>query len=237
MHFMLIHAIDEDVEFDNGPDGDVQAALKVWLDDVVPTGIDVQGSRLHPSSDATTVRVRGGEVMLIDGPFAETKEQVGGYDILSCASIDEALAWAAKHPSARLGSIEVRPLLGEPSNPLLPAPAPMTTRYVMLVCVDESVHLTPEEIAGIGPATEAWVTETDDSGVRLFGNQLAPMSTARTLRVKGDDVIITDGPFAETKEQIAGFDVLECADLDEALSVAARHPVALFGSLEIRPFW
>jgi hypothetical protein len=49
--------------------------------------------------------------------------------------------------------------------------------------------------------------------------------------------IVTDGPFAETKEQIAGFDVLECADLDEAIEVASRHPMARFGVLEVRPFW
>ena len=57
------------------------------------------------------------------------------------------------------------------------------------------------------------------------------------MRRRGTELLVTDGPFAETKEQIAGFDVLECADLDEALEVGAKHPMAKFGMLELRPFW
>ena len=62
------------------------------------------------------------------------------------------------------------------------------------------------------------------------------MQDATTIRVRGGEVVIADGPFAETKEQIAGFDILECADLDEAMEVAAKHPVTRFGVLELRPF-
>jgi hypothetical protein len=65
---------------------------------------------------------------------------------------------------------------------------------------------------------------------------LALPGTARTVRVRDDQVIVTDGPFAETKEQLAGFDVLDCADLDEAIQAAARHPMARGGLLEVRPF-
>jgi len=57
------------------------------------------------------------------------------------------------------------------------------------------------------------------------------------VRVRGTDVLMADGPFAETKEHIAGFDVIECADLDEALDVAGRDPVAKVGAVEVRPFW
>ena len=76
----------------------------------------------------------------------------------------------------------------------------------------------------------------DGRGVRLQGNQLAPVSDATTVRVREGEILIADGPFAETKEQIGGYDLLECADLDEALEVAAKHPVARFGLLEVRPF-
>jgi hypothetical protein len=57
------------------------------------------------------------------------------------------------------------------------------------------------------------------------------------VRIRDDEVLVSDGPFAETKEQIGGFDVLECASLDEALEVAAKHPVARFGAIDVRPFW
>ncbi len=68
------------------------------------------GERLHPTADATTVRVRDGEVLTSDGPFAETKEQIGGFYLVDCKDLDEAIAVAAKIPGARIGSVEVRPI-------------------------------------------------------------------------------------------------------------------------------
>lgn len=109
-------------------------------------------------------------------------------------------------------------------------------RYVMLVCRDPSIELTSEQRETIGPEVETWVQEMDGRGVRLEGQQLAGVQDATTIRVRGGEVVIADGPFAETKEQIAGFDILECADLDEAMEVAAKHPIARLGSLELRPF-
>ncbi|MDE3140132.1 MAG: hypothetical protein KGL05_09920 [Acidobacteriota bacterium] len=237
MMYMLIHAIDESRDVDDERWAQIDAALSAWLDETAAARVELHGSRLRPTSDATTVKFRDGETILVDGPFTETKEQVVGYDLLSCESLDEALAWAARHPTATLGSIEVRALHDAPSRTVLPDQVPTTTRYMMLVCVPEDVELSDDEAARIGPATDAWVRDVDARGVRLFGSQLAPVDGARTARVVDGDVLLVDGPFAETKELIAGFDILECADLDEALDVAARHPVARFGSLEVRPFW
>jgi hypothetical protein len=108
-------------------------------------------------------------------------------------------------------------------------------KYMMLVCVDESVELSPEESAKAGPGVDVWIEEM--GGRRVEGHQLRPVSDATTVRVRAGELLISDGPFAETKEQIAGFDILDCADLDEAIEAASRHPVAKFGSLELRPFW
>ena len=105
-------------------------------------------------------------------------------------------------------------------------------RYMMLVCVDESVEVSPEE-----DLPDAWVEEMDGRGVRQFGNRLRPVSDATTVRVRDGEVLLGDGPFAETKEQIGGFDLLECKDLDEALEVASKHPGAKFGTIEVRPLW
>jgi hypothetical protein len=110
-------------------------------------------------------------------------------------------------------------------------------KYMLMVCSDESVELSPEEIADMVSSTGAWVEEMDGRGVRMLGHRLRPVSDATTVRVRGADVLVADGPFAETKEQIAGFDLLECADLDEAIEVASKHPVARFGTIEVRPFW
>jgi len=79
-------------------------------DDVNKRGIFVAGDPLAPTSTATTVRVREGKSLTTDGPFAETKEQLGGYYLVDVANLDEALEVAAKIPSARTGSIEVRPV-------------------------------------------------------------------------------------------------------------------------------
>ena len=105
--------------------------------------------------------------------------------------------------------------------------------YVLFICAERGgLDASPEELD-----PTAWVDEMDQRSVRKFGDALAPMDRATTLRVRDGEVLLTDGPFAETKEQILGFDVIECADLDEALEVAAKHPVAKYGMVEVRPFW
>ena len=97
-------------------------------------------------------------------------------------------------------------------------------RYMMLVCVDESVEVSEEE-----SLPTAWVQEMDGRGVRQLGSRLRPVSDATTVQVRGGEVLLSDGPFAETKEQIGGFDLIECKDLDEAIEVASKHPAAKFG--------
>jgi hypothetical protein len=107
-------------------------------------------------------------------------------------------------------------------------------RYMMFVCVDGVPD--PEGDRYIEENIGPWIKEMDGRGVRVEGNALQPISTATTVRVRDGQVVLTDGPFAETKEYVAGFDVLECADLDEAIEVASKHPIARYGTIEVRPF-
>ena len=74
-------------------------------------GVSLAGDALQPAATATTVRVQDGKKLTTHGPFAETKEQLGGYYLLNCNNLDEAIDWAAKCPGARAGSIEVRPIM------------------------------------------------------------------------------------------------------------------------------
>jgi hypothetical protein len=74
-------------------------------------GVLLGGEGLQPTATATTVRVRDGEALFTDGPFAETREQLGGYYVLECGDLDEAARWAAKIPDARTGAVEVRPIM------------------------------------------------------------------------------------------------------------------------------
>ena len=73
--------------------------------------------------------------------------------------------------------------------------------------------------------------------VRRRRLRLRRVSAATTVRVRGDEVLLSDGPFAETKEQVGGYDLIECENLDEAVEVASKHPVARFGTIEVRPIW
>jgi hypothetical protein len=110
-------------------------------------------------------------------------------------------------------------------------------KYLLLICGDENLDLTPEQAKELDEAGARWVAEMSARGVRLDGHRLATTDTASSVRVRDGRPLVTDGPFAETKEQVGGFDVLECADLDEAIEIASRHPVARVGTVEIRPFW
>jgi hypothetical protein len=87
------------------------------------------------------------------------------------------------------------------------------------------------------PCWMPWAREMEARGVIMHdGAQLQPVTTATTVRTRGEDVLVADGPFAETKEVILGYDVIECADLDEAIYAASRHPVAQNGGVvEVRP--
>jgi hypothetical protein len=109
---------------------------------------------------------------------------------------------------------------------------PVAMKYMMIVCIDPTV--TAAE-AGETPDVDDWVSEMDGRGVRLEGRPLSP-DEATTVRVRNGEVLVSDGPFAETKELMVGYDMLECADLDEAIEVASKHPLARRGAMELRPF-
>ncbi|WP_448316396.1 YciI family protein [Streptomyces sp. CO7] len=101
-------------------------------------------------------------------------------------------------------------------------------KYVLFVATDPAGEPTDE-------SPEEWVEKWNGRGVRVEGMPLRPVGETRTVRVRGDRVLVTDGPFAETNEWVAGYDLVEAADLDEAIEVAASHPMATGGRIEIRP--
>lgn len=109
-------------------------------------------------------------------------------------------------------------------------------RYAMLIYVDESApEGTPDEQKAIMDAYWAFDKEVRNKGVWNAGEALQPTATATTVRVQGGETLTSDGPFAETKEQLGGYYVLECKDLDEAIEYAAKIPGAHHGSIEVRP--
>jgi len=91
-------------------------AYMTYTDELIKAGVMRAGSELKPVATASTVRVRAGKVLTTDGPFAETKEQLGGYYLIDVPNLDEAMKWAAKCPGAHHGSCEVRPLNPQPEG-------------------------------------------------------------------------------------------------------------------------
>ena len=106
-------------------------------------------------------------------------------------------------------------------------------KYLMLVVRDPAIDVTPEVLEAAGPI-EAWLEHVGER--RITGSPVTEPDEGRTARVRSGEVVVTDGPYAETKEYLAGFDLLECGSLEEALEIAGRHPVAHFGSIEVRAF-
>jgi hypothetical protein len=110
-------------------------------------------------------------------------------------------------------------------------------KYMLIHCIDEAAERSgdPERRVPEAPAIESWLIQMEGRGVLVHGDRLRYVSDATTVRVRDRELLVSDGPFAETKEQIAGYDVIDCADLDEAIEVASKHPTAWYGTIEVRP--
>ncbi|HEX4128059.1 MAG TPA: YciI family protein [Acidimicrobiales bacterium] len=112
-------------------------------------------------------------------------------------------------------------------------------RYLLMIALDESAGARDAEVEGaeITPEYAAFMKDMAERGVLLGGERLRLTSDATTVRVRNGETLTTDGPFAETKEQLAGYFLVDCKDLDDAIDVASRIPGAQNGSIEVRPIW
>jgi hypothetical protein len=116
-------------------------------------------------------------------------------------------------------------------------------RYLLLVCWDREnmdaqtePEPDPEKTYEFEEGFD-WVDDLRARGIWITGDQLTPPRRARSVRVRDGKRMVTDGPFAETKEAVGGFDLLECGSLEEAVEIAATHPLAEVGTIEVRPLW
>ncbi|MHC9296543.1 YciI family protein [Mycobacterium sp. LTG2003] len=179
------------------------------------------GDALAPTAQA--VRITGGPdaPVVTDGPFAEAAEVACGYYVLEADNLDEALALARDIPVATFGAVEVWPMVGwnPPSEQL-------GNDWLALL-------LEPEDNVCV-PSTEEWEsgvcahTEFGNAAGEhiLSGAPLHPPSTATTVRVRNNDVVLTDGPYVEGAEVANGFYVLRAADRDEAVKLASMIPAS-----------
>ncbi len=113
-------------------------------------------------------------------------------------------------------------------------------KYLLLVCWDAERMNAQTEPEPDDPRDEEsfpWLDELRAHGSWITGDQLAPPRRGRSVRVRAGKTIVTDGPYAETKEAVGGFDLIEAGSLEEAVAIAADHPIAQMGTIEVRPLW
>jgi len=113
-------------------------------------------------------------------------------------------------------------------------------KYLLLVCWDSEkmdAQTEPDPNETQDAESFPWLDDVQARGSWVTGDQLAPPRRARSVRRRDGKTLVTDGPFVATKEAIGGFDLIECGSLDEAVEIAAGHPIAEFGTIEVRPLW
>lgn len=204
-----------------------------WVEDTVARRINITGKPLDDPATAKTVRVRDGETLISDGPFADTKEFIGGFDLLECESYEQAIKVAAAHPVAWFNAIELRPLRNDDD---IPSHVDHALLEQMLLVGGDEVAVEPGGAERIWSDCMAWRELIESSGVHVAGAPIAPASEAKTVRRRDGETLVSDGPFLDTKEFVAGFDLLSCASLDEAVGWAAKHPIARYHPIEVRNF-
>ncbi|GAA2753613.1 YciI family protein [Amnibacterium kyonggiense] len=232
MQYVMLVRVDPELAATTATDD-----VEPWVEEGARRGLRVQGAPVEDPEAATTVRVREGEVLLSDGPFAETKEVVAGYDLLEAPDLATAVDYATRHPVAAIGALEVREVWEDFVAPReAPAREPRTDGrdYLFLHVPDPEVY---RRLANERLDPTEWVRRVEDEGVTLGGARLRDEADASaTVRSRDGEVLVTRGPFAELGEQIAGIDLVRAADLDEAIALAAAHPTSIIGAIEVRPF-
>jgi hypothetical protein len=213
-------------------------------DQLARAGKYLASSPLQSVTTAATLRVRDGRILVTDGPFAETTEQLGGYYILELADLDEAIAVACKLPPVTKGTVEIRPLRAldglPPPRPLPAGGGDDPVSPFMLLCYDDEAawrEAGPDALPQAMAEAEALARELSDAGRYVSASPLHSAETATCVRVRDGKRSITDGPFAETHEVLGGYYVILAGTRDEAFRVAARHPGARMGAVEVRPLF
>jgi hypothetical protein len=216
----------------------MQREVPGWVEEMDGRGVRLLGRELELPEAAATVRVRGGETLVSDGPFAETKEFLAGFDLLECADLDEAIEVATKHASSWFHMVEVRPVKGglrlsDKASAFARMDDSSGRPYLLIIWVDEEPAADDPVIDQI----DVWRQDAEAKGVRVLGSALEGPDAATTVRVRQRQTLLGDGPFAQTDEYIGGIEVVSCADRQQAIALAAAHPLARSQAIEVRPFW
>ena len=187
------------------------------------------------------MRVEGGRTESTDGPYAETKEFIAGFDLLECAGPDEAAEVAAKCPVSWFMTLEIRPFsgglrLGEQAFAFGRGDDGAARPYLLIRWMG-GTPAAPLDDEAVTQEGETWRQDLEARGLHVLGNALQGPATATTVRVRDGDTLLSSAPCTGTEEFIAGLDVVSCADRQEAIQLAAAHPFARYHAIEVRPFY
>jgi hypothetical protein len=215
----------------------MQREYPAFIEEVNRRGVRLFGRELDLPETAATVRVRDGETLVTDGPFAETKDFIAGFDLLECADLDEALDIAAKSPSSWFQAIEIRPFPGgvrlDEKASAFGRSEDGAARPYLLAAWRGETPAADESQAEV----QAWRQDVAARGFHVLGDPLGGQDTATTVRVRGGQTLLSDGPYLLAGQFVAGIDVVGCADRQQAIELAAAHPVARYDAIEVRPFY
>ncbi len=229
MQYVMLVRVDPEL-----PVPESHADPSAWVDEGSRTGMRVEGGPIEETPAAKVVRVRDRETLVSDGPFAEFAEYIAGYDLLEADSLEQAADYASRHPVAEFGALEVREVWPDFVEDATDVPAPRTDGedYLFLHVPDPELLKTATRETG---DPTPWVRDVERRGVTLGGYRLRdePESSA-IVRKRGGETLIAHGPFAEWSEQIAGIDRVRVGSREEALALAAAHPTAHIGAIEVR---
>jgi hypothetical protein len=219
----------------------MQREIPRWVQEMDSRGVRLFGRELDLPQTAATVRVRDGEPLVSDGPFAETKEFIAGFNLLECRDLDEAIEVAVKCPIALFHTLEVRAFadglrLDDKAAAFGCGEDGGARPYLLIMWMGGTPAAGFDDQAVMDEG-EAWRVDLEARGLQVLGNALLGPEEARTIRIRDGETLITDGPFTETKEFIAGIDVVSCADHQQAIQLAVAHPIARYHAIEVRPFY
>lgn len=260
MRFMMIIKSDAASEAGVLPDEKLLAAMGAYNDALAAAGLLRGGEGLQDSSKGFRIHNQGGELTVVDGPFAETKELMAGFWLIEAKSKEEVVEWAKKCPCDE-GQIEIRPIMND-CDPNAEAPAseacapqqmncpsaaaaagvatvkPTGRRYMMMFKSDERIEAgappDPKVMAEMG----ALCGEMMEKGVMLSGDGLHPSSKGVRVYFEKGKRRVVDGPFAEAKELVCGYCIARTATREEALEWAKRGILVHGdGVSEVRPLF
>jgi hypothetical protein len=219
----------------------MQREIPGWIEEMDGRGVRLLGRELKLPETAATVRVRDGEMLATDGPFAETKEFMAGFDLLECVDLDEAIEVSVKHPVSWFQTIEIRPFrrglqLGEKTVAFAQEDDSAGAPYLLIAWM-RGTPAAPFDDQTVIDEVEAWREDLVERDLHVLGNALEGPETATTVRVRDGETLLSDGPFVETEQFVAGIDVVSCADREQAIQLAAAHPIVRYHAIEVRPFW